>query len=234
MHSVLSDNRVDEAIGFGSIDRDVKMIIWDLDGTIWNGILAEGQIEFIEDRVELIKSLARRGIISSLASKNDFNAAKNILKQAGLWDYFVFPSISYDPKGKRVSEIVQKVSLRPENIFFIDDNILNREEVRFFNTGIMVAHPTDLIPVIPSHPRFAGKPDPELKRLKQYQLLERKIVDRETTNLSNEDFLRSSGIKIVFDLDVESNFDRIIDLVNRANQLNYTKKSSRRETISMP
>jgi predicted enzyme involved in methoxymalonyl-ACP biosynthesis len=108
-------------------------------------------------------------------------------------------------------------------VIFIDDNILNRQEVRFFNPGIKVAHPVDLIPAIVSHPRFAGKPDPELKRLKQYQLLQRKITAQQAVNLSNEEFLRSSAIRINFDFNVEANLDRIIDLINRANQLNYTK-----------
>ena len=206
------------------IDHDVKLIIWDLDDTFWNGVLAEGRIEFIHERAELVKTLAGRGIISSIASNNDYQVAKDVLELAGIWDYFVFPSISYNPKGKRVSQIIQRASLQPRNVLFIDDNIFNLQEVRFFNTGIMVARPVDLIPAMLSHPRLAGKPDPELNRLKQYQLLERKILDQEVANLSNETFLRLSEIKISFDFDVEANFDRAMDLVNRANQLNYTKK----------
>jgi FkbH-like protein len=220
----LTTNGVDDAtMGITSIDHDVKMIIWDLDDTLWNGTLAEGHIEFIDERAELIKCLATRGIISSIASKNDYQAARDVLEQAGIWDYFVFPSISYQPKGKRVSQIIQKASLRPENVVFVDDNIINLQEVRFFNTGIMLLHPADLRPGISSHPRFAGKTDLGHKRLKQYQLLQRKTADQETSNLSNEDFLRSSGIQISFDFDVEANFDRVIDLISRANQLNYTK-----------
>ena len=196
------------------IDHDVKLIIWDLDDTFWNGVLAEGRIEFIHERAELVKTLAGRGIISSIASNNDYQVAKDVLELAGIWDYFVFPSISYNPKGKRVSQIIQRASLQPRNVLFIDDNIFNLQEVRFFNTGIMVARPVDLIPAMLSHPRLAGKPDPELNRLKQYQLLERKILDQEVANLSNETFLRLSEIKISFDFDVEANFDRAIDLVN--------------------
>jgi FkbH-like protein len=206
-----------------SIDNDVKMVIWDLDETFWNGTLAEGAVELVAGHSELVKTLAARGIISSIASKNDYQTAKVTLEKAGVWDYFVFPSISYDPKGKRVSEIVQYASLRPENVLFIDDNVLNLEEARFFTPGIMLGQPSDLIPGLLAHPRLAGNPDPELTRLKQYQLLQRRFVDQQTTNLSNEDFLRASGVKIFFDFDVDANFDRIVDLVNRANQLNYTK-----------
>lgn len=207
-----------------SIDNDVKMVIWDLDDTFWNGTLAEGGVEFIESNAEIVRALAGRGIISSIASKNHHEAAREVLERAGLWDYFVFPSISFDPKGEKVAEIIRNASLRAENILFIDDNISNLEEARFYNPGIMLAQPGEIIPDLLDHPRLVGKADPDLKRLKQYQLLQRKFVDQSSTNLSNDDFLRSSNIEIRFNFDVESNFDRVVDLINRANQLNYTKR----------
>ena len=220
-----NDGAVNAAsIGAASIDNDVKLVIWDLDDTFWDGTLAEGEIKFVEERAVLVKTLAARGIISSIASKNDYGTARAVLEREGLWDYFVFPSISFDPKGKRVSEIIRNAALRPENTVFIDDNVGNLEEARFFNNAIMLAQPKQLIPVMLSHPRFAGKPDLSLERLKQYQLLQRKFIDQQTDNVSNEEFLRASEIKIYFDFDIEANIDRVVELINRTNQLNYTKK----------
>ncbi len=207
-----------------SIETDVKMVIWDLDDTFWNGTLAEGGVEFIDGNADIVRALAGRGIISSIASKNHYESAKKALEEANIWDYFVFPSISYDPKGKKVAEIIKSASLRAENILFIDDNATNLEEVRFFNPGIMVAQPSDIIPRLLNHPHFAGKADPALNRLKQYQLLQHKLADQQSTNLSNEEFLRLSKIEIRFDFDVDDNFDRVVDLIHRANQLNYTKR----------
>ena len=148
-----------------SIDNDVKMVIWDLDDTFWNGTLAEGGIEFIESNAEIVRALAGRGIISSIASKNQHEAARDVLERAGLWDYFVFPSISFDPKGEKVAEIIRNASLRAENILFIDDNVSNLEEARFYNPGIMLAQPGEIIPHLLDHPRLTGKADPDLKRL---------------------------------------------------------------------
>jgi len=213
----------DLGIPASAIGNDVKMVIWDLDDTFWNGTLAEGTARLNETNVEVVRTLAARGILSSIASKNEFESAKQILESLRIWDYFVFPSISYDPKGKRVAEIIENASLRAENILFIDDNFGNLEEVRFFNPGIMVAPPTE-IPKLLRHLCLTGNSDPTLKRLKQYQLLQRKFMDRQSINVSNEDFLRASEIKVRIDFDVESKFDRVIDLVNRSNQLNYTKK----------
>ena len=146
------------------------------------------------------------------------------MEREGIWEYFVFPSISFDPKGKRVGDIIRCSALRAENVLFVDDNVSNLEEARFFNNGIMLAHPDELIASILDHPRLRGKPDPELNRLKQYQLIQRKLIDYQSKHLSNEEFLRSSAISISFGFDVDAKFDRIIDLINRANQLNFTKK----------
>src|SRR5262245_43106523 len=113
MHSNLVPEMADGTIGspIMSIDNEVKMVIWDLDDTFWNGTLAENGVEIVGHHCDLVKALAARGIISSIASKNDFDTAKGILESAGIWEYFVFPSISYDPKGKRVYEIIQSASL---------------------------------------------------------------------------------------------------------------------------
>ena len=62
------------------INDNVKMVIWDLDDTFWEGTLAEGTINFIEKNGSLVKGLAERGIISSIVSKNNYNAAKEILE----------------------------------------------------------------------------------------------------------------------------------------------------------
>jgi FkbH-like protein len=210
--------------GTTSIQNDVRMVIWDLDETFWKGTLAESDIEFVPSNAAIVCTLAARGIISSIASKNNHDAARRILEREGIWEYFVFPSISFEPKGQRVAKIIGNAGLRAQNVLFVDDNVMNLEEARHFNKGIMVAHPAELIPIMLDHPCLAGKADPKLKRLKQYQLLQRKIIDQQSTDLSNEEFLRSSGISISFDFDIEANFERIVDLINRANQLNYTKK----------
>ncbi len=206
-----------------SIINEVKMVIWDLDDTFWKGTLSESGIEFNHGNAAIVRTLAARGIISSIVSKNDFDAVREILEREGVWEYFIFPSIAFEPKGNRVSDVIKRSALRPENVLFVDDNFNNLEEVRYFNKGIMLASP-ELIVEILDHPRLRGKPDPELNRLKQYQLIQRKSVDYQSKQLSNEEFLRSSAISISFGFDVDAQFDRIIDLVNRANQLNFTKK----------
>jgi FkbH-like protein len=205
------------------IDNKVKLVIWDLDETFWRGTLSEEGITPIPANVEMVRTLAGRGIVSSICSKNDPAAARAKLVELGIWDYFVFPAIAFAPKGQAIAEMIESAGLRPQNVLFIDDNRMNLEEAKFFNEGIMVGHPEELLETLLADPNLEGKPDPELARLKQYQFLQRKVEERSTTALSNEEFLRASNIRLSLDYDVDGNFDRIVELINRTNQLNYTK-----------
>jgi FkbH-like protein len=205
------------------IDNKVKLVVWDLDETFWRGTLTEEGIAPVQRNIDIVAELPRRGILNSICSKNDPDQTKAKLVELGVWDWFVFPAISFNPKGKAVAEMIEGAALRAENVLFIDDNKLNLEEVKFFNPGIMTAHPDEVLEGLLDHPNLAGKPDPELTRLKQYKFLQRKVEERGASALSNEEFLRASNIRVTIDYEVEKHFDRAVELINRANQLNYTK-----------
>jgi FkbH-like protein len=205
------------------IPNKVKLVIWDLDDTFWAGTLEEGGITPIQANIDIVRELALRGIISSICSKNDYDRTRSKLEEIGIWDHFVFPAIRFAPKGRAVAEMIEAAALRAENVLFIDDNHINREEVKFFNPGVITAHPSDVLDLLLEHPHLAGKADPDLTRLKQYQFLQRKVAEREHSSLSNEEFLRASDVRLTIDYDVHANFDRVVELINRTNQLNYTK-----------
>jgi len=205
-----------------SATEAVRLVIWDLDETFWHGTLTEGGCRLREDTCALVKVLASRGIISSICSKNHFHDVKPVLENAGVWEYFVFPSINWEPKGPRIAALVETVQLRPQTIMFIDDNPMNLAEVSAAVPGIQVAKET-FIPEIAGHPLFIGKDDAELSRLKQYKLLETRKRDESASGADTSDFLRASDIRVHLDIDVEARIDRAIELINRTNQLNFTK-----------
>jgi len=200
----------------------VRLVIWDLDETFWGGTLSEGGVDYNFANHDLIMALAKRGIISTICSKNDMETTKAVLVEKGIWDYFVFPSIDWTPKGPRIKALIEDIQLRPETVLFIDDNPLNRREVEHFVPGLQVAD-VDIIPMILASPLFKGKNDETLSRLNQYRLLETRKAD-EAVASDNTEFLRSCNIRVEIERDVEANIDRAIELINRTNQLNFTKK----------
>ena len=80
---------------------NIKLIIWDLDDTLWKGTLSEGDVILPKENADLIRRMADCGIVSSICSKNDASAVLEKLKEFELQDYFVFNSIDWTPKGEQ-------------------------------------------------------------------------------------------------------------------------------------
>ena len=140
--------------------KNIRLVIWDLDETFWSGTISEGGHQYRAANHDTVIALANRGIMSSICSKNDFDRVKDVLSRAGIWEYFIFPSISWEPKGPRLKDLIETVQLRPATVLFIDDNHMNLEEAKFFVPVLSVADEF-AIPDLLSHPRLKGKPDPQ-------------------------------------------------------------------------
>jgi FkbH-like protein len=207
----------------GATGEKIKLVIWDLDETFWRGTLEEGGVELVPAHVEMVRTLSLRGIVNSIASKNHRSRARAVLEQAGLWEFFVLPQIAFQPKGELVRSVIDLCQLRAPSVLFIDDNIINLNEVAHYNPGIQVALP-DVLEHLLDNPRLLGAPDPQLTRLKNYQILGKREADRAQHESDNSEFLRQSEIRISIHHDVIAEFNRIHELVNRTNQLNFTKK----------
>lgn len=205
----------------------VRLVIWDLDETFWRGTLTEGGIQWRDDCEAIVAALCRRGIMNSICSKNDLETVRQILISHNIWDYFIFPSVDWSPKGPRISEIIESVQLRPQSVMLIDDNHLNIEEAKFFVPGIQTAS-NDAIESLLRNPLLTGKDDRLLTRLQQYRVLENRKADEKRERASsggdNAGFLRASEIIVRIESNVEAHLDRAIELINRTNQLNFIKR----------
>lgn len=210
-------------MNLGQIDISaIKLIIWDLDDTFWEGTLSEGKISLPQTHIDLIKEITDCGVINSICSKNNENDVILELNKYDITDLFVFKSINWESKGARVSHIISDMGLRNVNVLFIDDNISNLKEVEFHNSGIITALP-NIIPQLIDFYSKCPKKDISHKRLSQYKLLEQKRDDSYNYK-SNEDFLRSCNIKVQINFSFESHIQRLHELSLRTNQLNFTKK----------
>lgn len=206
----------------------MKLVVWDLDETLWAGTLSEGPVALDQSRIDLVRCLNRRGIVNSICSNNDQADARAHLEQVGLWAEFVFARIDWSPKGPRVAQIIEDAQLRPENVLFIDDLPMNRREVRHFVPDIQTAGP-EIVDRLLSLPELSGKDDGELSRLRQYQLLERKLADRNGASGTNESFLRSCDIRVGVYTETDDEAERLFELVSRTHQLNFTKRRPDRD-----
>ena len=201
----------------------VRLLIWDLDDTFWRGALTEGGIAFIEAHKQIVVELARRGVVSSICSKNEIESVKAVLVAHGVWDYFVLPSVAWEPKGPRIRDLVETIGLRAPTVMFLDDNPTNLEEALSFCPGLQTRGP-EFIAEILDDPLFAGKDDRGLTRLAQYKALELRRGEQRAAAGDPVQFLRDSEIEARVETDIEPHIDRFIELINRTNQLNFTKQ----------
>ncbi|MES2496788.1 MAG: HAD-IIIC family phosphatase [Pseudomonadota bacterium] len=202
-----------------------KLIIWDLDDTLWQGTLADGDEPVLYGhRAAFVHALNGHGIVSAICSKNDHAAARARLEAFGLWDAFVFPRIAFLPKGDVVRQMVADMRLRPANVVFIDDNVRNLAEVAEAVPGIRVvdARAPDcdalLQSILDDHRHIAKS------RVAEYRMLEARAAARQASVMTDEAFLLHSGIEATYTHRMD-NLDfagRIEELINRSNQLNYT------------
>jgi FkbH-like protein len=200
-----------------------KCVIWDLDNTLWNGVLIEDDIQNLRLRPEAvaaIRELDRRGILQSVASKNDHDLAMGALKHFGLAEFFLSPQISWGPKSNAISIIAQRLNIGSDTFVFVDDQEFERAEVVSRHPEVMALDSADLGAVC-AHPRLDVEVTLEAATRRQmYQEEEQRTVLLESSNTSYEEFLRSCGMKVqILELQ-EEDVPRAHELSQRTNQLN--------------
>lgn len=207
----------------------IKLLIWDLDETLWDGTLSDGDVRISERNKKLIVDATNCGVINTICSKNDKQTAEKKLQELGLLKYFVFNSINWSPKGERVKQIIEEMQLRPQNALFIDDNILNLQEAKKNLPQLMIATPESIIE-LSKYFKDKEKKDLKNERLNQYKLLEKKKEFKAKTG-DNIKFLYECNIDVQIKDDCLNHIERIHDLILRSNQLNFTKNRSTKEEL---
>jgi FkbH-like protein len=202
----------------------IKLVVWDLDNTLWQGTLLEGDRVQLRDAVrETLDLLDRRGILQSIASKNDHEAAFSRLKELGVSEYFLYPQINWNSKVSSIRAIVQSLNIGMDAVAFIDDDRFEREEVSHSLPEVLVLDASELDGMAARRefvPAFIT--EDSARRRAMYQAdIERKQAEDSFTGPS-EEFLASLQMKFVIAAAREEDLQRAEELTVRTNQLNTT------------
>jgi len=202
-----------------------KCVVWDLDNTLWSGVLVEDGIEGVtlsEPAVALIRELDRRGIINSIASKNDPELAFAALERFGLRDLFVFPKIGWGPKNEGIKAIIGDMDVGADTFAFIDDQAFERGEIGELLPEVTVFSDKDISRLL-DEPRFDVPVTAESgKRREMYQTEGRRIMAHENAAMDYQGFLRSCRIVLEVEPLTRQNLARMHELSQRTNQLNFS------------
>jgi FkbH-like protein len=204
--------------------KNIKCVVWDLDNTLWNGVLLEDTHVLLQDKiVNIIKTLDNRGILQSIASKNDYALAMNKLQEFGLQEYFIYPQINWNYKVSSLQEIAKLINIGIDAIAFIDDQLFELEEVKFSLPDIYCINAselTNLLDMPEMHPRFITE-DSKNRRLMYISDIQRQNAEKKFVGASTE-FLATLQMNFTISSAKEEDLQRAEELTVRTNQLNTT------------
>lgn len=201
----------------------IKCIIWDLDNTLWEGVLSEGEVKLCEEYISLIKKLNSLGIINSISSRNDSDIVLDFLTRLSIKELFILPKINWNKKSSNIKELSKELSIKTKDMVFIDDNPFEREEVKSSIGDITVIDPSLKEEILNLQCIKSEKQSEEgLLRYKMYKTEERRIEIRKKENMTNIDFLKQCDIKLSIRKGTENDLERAIELFDRTSQLNTT------------
>jgi methoxymalonate biosynthesis protein len=202
----------------------VKCLVWDLDNTLWQGTLLEDpQVRFGPDIRDVISTLDARGILQSVASKNDYDLAWKRLEDLGLAEYFVHPQIGWGRKSDSVTQIAKQLNFALTTIAFIDDLPSERAEVVFHAPEVR-CYPAEQATALPGLPEFspAVVTVDARRRRQMYQASFRRDAERESFTGPDEEFLRSLELVTAIKRADEHDLSRVEELTLRTSQMNAT------------
>ncbi|WP_186248501.1 MULTISPECIES: HAD-IIIC family phosphatase [unclassified Burkholderia] len=234
-------SRVDQALRVLKSKNPIKLIVTDLDNTLWKGVLAE-EDEIVSASLvegwplgyaEALLECKRRGILLAISSKND---EKFILENfSRVWgsrislEDFCSIKVNWGAKSDSIKEILREVNVLPQNVLFIDDNPAELDEVRRafpemrMLTGDqrrwrMILHysPETQVSVVTDE----SKARTGLIRAKIDRELNSRGVDRQA-------YLQSLEIRVkpgVINRRSGAKYVRSFELLNKTNQFNTTGK----------
>jgi len=225
--------------------KSKKVLVLDMDNTIWGGVIGDDGIEGIEigpgsaageaflEVQKTALSLKKRGIVLAVASKNDLETVKSAIEKHPEIifniDDFAVLKVDWNDKASNIKSIAKELNVGIDSIVFIDDNPFEREQVR-------QTHAEVLVPELPVSPheysniildlgcfeavRFTKE---DLHRYEQYKdNAKRAKKFSESVNL--ESFLLSLNMGSEFGNIDDMNLKRSVQLLNKSNQFNLTTR----------
>jgi FkbH-like protein len=204
--------------------KEIKCVIWDLDHTVWDGVLVEkDDVRLKPGIVDVLRTLDSRGILHSLASKNHYEDAMKKLEEFGIADYFLYPEINWNAKSLAVANIQKNLNIGMDTLLFIDDQPFERDEVKSVHPVVAcidAAEYRQLPDMKRLNPRFITD-DSKLRRKMYMDDIKRKQEEDEFEGPS-ETFLASLNMKFNISHCKEEDLKRAEELTVRTHQLNAT------------
>lgn len=232
--------------------RVCKAIAIDLDNTLWGGVVGEEGSSGIKLGAEYpgnaftalqhhLKSLAARGILLTLCSKNNPDEAVAVLRDHPDMvlrpDDFSAVRCNWDDKAANLRSLAAELNIGLDSFAFLDDNPVERDWVRSQLPEVTVidlpADPVlyvDALRRVPVFERLSLSAE-DRARTDQYRA-ERLRAEVESSSASVAEFLRSLDMTATIEALAPSTLPRVAQLTQKTNQFNATTRRYSEEQLS--
>jgi FkbH-like protein len=204
--------------------KSIKCVVWDLDNTVWDGILLEDpEVRLRPHVVDILETLDGRGILHSIASRNDHDTALAKLREFEIEEYFLYPQINWSSKAASIARIANDINIGLDAIAFVDDQPFEREEVAFSHDKVLCIDSAELDGLLDRpelNPRFITEDSRQRRRM--YMADIRRNREEEEFVGPKEEFLATLGMIFTIAPCRAEDLKRAEELTVRTNQLNTT------------
>lgn len=221
--------------------KNKKVLVCDLDNTLWGGVVGDDGVEGIQVGPEVpvgqvysefqtyVKELKSIGVLLAVNSKNDEENAIAGLNHPDAPlkpEDFVSVKANWDNKDRNMRAIAAEVNLGIDSFVFVDDNPTEREIVRQANFGMAIPEMDKVENYIRAVDRngyfeVTSLSADDLARVEMYKANAKRVQLQENAG-SYEDFLKSLNMKAVIREFEPIYIQRIAQLTNKSNQFNLT------------
>ncbi|MDH5471995.1 MAG: UDP-4-amino-4,6-dideoxy-N-acetyl-beta-L-altrosamine N-acetyltransferase [Gammaproteobacteria bacterium] len=224
--------------------KTARVIALDLDNTLWKGVIGDDGISGIalggdypgnvyKIIQKVLKSFRERGIALVLCSKNTEEIAFEVFEKHPDMvinkDDLTSWRVNWLPKPQNIRDLSVELDLGLASFCFIDDNPLEREEMRMSVPEIFVpempADISDWPEYILNLPELVdlGLTDEDRKRVDQYKIRS-EIKRGEAQAGSRDEFLKSLDMQMHIEPITQNSQQRIMQLIKKTNQFNVTTR----------
>lgn len=223
--------------------RSKKLLVLDLDNTLWGGEVGElgplgielgegsAQGEAYKHFQSHLLRLQQRGVLLAVCSKNEEANARAPFEQhpecvLGLEHFAAFRA-NWEPKSDNVQSIAAELGLPLSACVFVDDQPAECEQVRLALPEVLVLGGDDaplglLRELERSHAFEPGRLSGEDLRRGELYAMARQGRELERRSADLEGFLRSLEMRVQLRPLDEQDLERVTQLVNKTNQYNLT------------
>jgi FkbH-like protein len=222
--------------------QSIKVIVCDLDNTLWGGIVGEVGWQNLDldpnssgaaflRLQSLLRHANDNGVLLAIASKNDEKIVREVFSYRRemllSWENFTLTRVNWDPKPDNIREMADQLNLGLKHFCFLDDSPFERAAVREGVPEAMVpelpAEPDQYVPYLLDSGLFFFPSSTEVDRMRP--ALYQAELSRDATRRRSPDyatFLETLAMQLFPDDISEDNIKRCEQLVARTNQFNLT------------